>query len=119
MKTGKNRDKPKDIGIRLENSNAVPCRKEGVTGLADAAHTELLNNVYREISEKLGMNTAMEIYRMFKGQQISFPQRFFNPARIQEAIVTEYDGTNVRMLAIKYNYSEKTIRRIIKESVEE
>lgn len=78
----------------------------------------LLNAVYKEISEKLGMNTAMSIYQMFKGQQISFPTRFFNPAMIQQAIIQEYDGTNVRMLAVKYNYSEKTIRRIIKESVE-
>lgn len=36
---------------------------------------------------------------------------------IQQAIIQEYDGTNVRMLAVKYNYSEKTIRRIIKDSV--
>lgn len=80
---------------------------------------ELLNNVYKEISEKLGMDTAMEVYQMFKGQQISFPVRFFNPERIQKIIVQEYDGTNIRTLAIKYNYSEKTVRRIIKESVEE
>ena len=65
---------------------------------------ELLNAVYKEISEKLGMDTAMEIYRMFKGQQISFPMRFFNPERIQK---------------IKYGYSEKTVRRIIRESVSE
>ena len=79
---------------------------------------ELLNAVYREVSEKLGMDTALEIYRMFRGQQISFPVRFFNPVMIQQAIIEEYDGTNVRMLATKYDYSEKTIRRIIKESVE-
>ncbi len=78
---------------------------------------ELLNAVYKEISEKLGMNTAMTIYQMFKGQQISFSTRFFNPAMIQQAIIQEYDGTNIRMLAVKYNYSEKTIRRIIKDSV--
>ncbi|MBQ3134807.1 MAG: Mor transcription activator family protein [Oscillospiraceae bacterium] len=80
---------------------------------------ELLNAVYKEVSEKLGMDTAMEIYRMFKGQQISFPVRFFNPARIQRNIVQEYDGTNIRMLAIKYGYSEKTVRRLIKDSLEE
>ena len=34
---------------------------------------------------------------------------------VYQAIIQEYDGTNVRMLAIKYNYSEKSIRRIIKE----
>lgn len=78
---------------------------------------ELLNNIYREISEKLGMDTAMEVYRMFKGQQINFPVRFFNPVRIRQLIVQEYDGDNVRTLAIKYNYSEKTIRRIIKERI--
>lgn len=80
--------------------------------------SELLNTVYREISEKLGMDTAMEIYQIFKGQQINFPVRFFNPARLQQIILKEYDGTNIRTLAIKYNYSEKTIRRIIKDSTE-
>ena len=79
---------------------------------------ELLNNVYKEISERLGMDTAMEIYRMFKGQQISFPVRFFNPAKIQKLIIEEYNGTNLKILATKYNYSEKTVRRIIKESLE-
>ena len=77
--------------------------------------SELLSPVYKEISERLGMNTAMTIYEMFKGQQISFPTRFFDPAMVHQAIIQEYDGTNVRMLAIKYNYSEKSIRRIIKE----
>lgn len=81
--------------------------------------SELLNTVYREISEKLGIDTAMEIYQLFKGQQICFPVRFFNPTRIQQIIVKEYDGTNIRTLATKYNYSEKTIRRIIKDSLEE
>lgn len=80
---------------------------------------ELLNAVYKEVSEKMGMDAAMEIYRMFKGQQISFPTRFFNPAMIRKVIIQEYDGSNVRMLATKYGYSEKTVRRMIKESLEE
>lgn len=80
---------------------------------------DLLNDIYREVSEQLGMDIAMSIYQMFKGQQISFPVRFFNPSKIQRCIVKEYDGTNVRMLAIKYDYSEKTVRRIIKESAPE
>ena len=78
---------------------------------------ELLNAVYREISEKLGMDVAMELYQMFKGQQISFPMRFFNPAKIQQLIVQEYNGSNVKTLATKYGYSEKTVRRIIKNSL--
>ena len=83
------------------------------------ARTELLNTVYREVSEKLGMETAMEIYQMFKGQQVSFPMRFFNPSLIQQSIIEEYDGTNIRLLATKYNYSEKSVRRIIKGRTKE
>ncbi|MDD6033192.1 MAG: Mor transcription activator family protein [Oscillospiraceae bacterium] len=80
---------------------------------------ELLNTVYREIGEALGMDAAMVIYQMFRGQQISFPTRFFNPSRIQQIVIQEYDGTNLRTLAIKYGYSEKTVRRMIRERLEE
>ena len=111
------RDKNKDNGILLEKMDVLNLSKE-VVRMAET-DSELLNSVYKEISEKLGMNTAMTIYQMFKGQQISFPTRFFNPAMIQQAIIQEYDGKNVRMLAVKYNYSEKTVRRIIKNSLEE
>lgn len=116
MDAADGRDKHKDNGILLEKMGVLNLSKE-VMHMAEN-DPELLNTVYKEISEKLGMNTAMSIYQMFKGQQISFPTRFFNPAMIQQAIIQEYDGTNVRMLAIKYNYSEKTIRRIIKESLD-
>ena len=111
------RDKRKDFGIRLEKTNLLNLSKE-VMRMAEQ-DSELLNAVYKEVSEKLGMDTAMEIYQMFKGQQINFPIRFFNPTRIQQIIVKEYDGTNIRTLAIKYSYSEKTIRRIIKDSLED
>ena len=82
-------------------------------------NSELLNSVYKEISEKLGMEMAVEIYQMFKGQQISFPMRLYNPRYIQKIIAQEYDGTNVKTLAVKYGYSEKTVRRIIKEFSEQ
>lgn len=110
-------DKYKDNGILLEKYALLNLSKE-VMRMA-VSDPELLNAVYKEISEKLGVDTAMSIYQMFKGQQISFPVRFFNPKKIQQIIVQEYDGTNVRTLAVKYNYSEKSVRRIIKESVSE
>ena len=109
-------DKYKDIEIILKSLEVLEYGKE-VTEMA-IKDPELLNNVYKEISERLGMDTAMEIYRMFKGQQISFPVRFFNPAKIQKLIIEDYNGTNLKILATKYNYSEKTVRRIIKESLE-
>ena len=81
--------------------------------------SDLLNDIYREIGEKLGLDTAINIYQMYKGQQITFPVHLFNAKRIQHSIIKEYDGTNIRVLALKYGYSEKTIRRMIKDSLEE
>lgn len=108
-------DKPKDNGIILEQLNLLNLPKE-VVQMA-RKDPELLNSVYKEISEKLGVDTAMDIYQMFKGQQITFPMRFFSTECIRKSIVREYDGTNVKNLAVKYGYSEKTIRRILRESI--
>lgn len=108
-------DNCKDFGIILIRQGSLKYPKEVVSVVEK--DPELLNSVYREISEQLGMDAAMEIYCLFKGQQITFPVRFFNPGRIKKCIADEYDGTNARTLAIKYGYSEKTIRRIIKENI--
>lgn len=80
-------------------------------------NSNLLHNVYREISEELGIEAALTIHKMFRGTQVSFPVRFFDTQCVKEMIIQEYDGTNVSALAKKYDYSEKTIRRIIKESI--
>ena len=69
-----------------------------------------------EISEQLGIETALTIHQMFKGTQVNFPVRFFDTQCVKEMIIKEYDGTNVKTLAKKYDYSEKSVRRIIKES---
>ena len=65
------------------------------------------------------MEDTLKIYLRFKGQQISFPVRLYNPHLIQQNVIKEYDGTNIAELAQKYDYSEKTIRRMIKDSLEE
>ena len=80
---------------------------------------ELYNNIYKEISEIIGLDSTLKLYLRFKGQQISFPVRLYNPYMIQRNVIKEYDGTNIAELAKKYDYSEKTIRRMIKDSLEE
>lgn len=77
----------------------------------------LLHKVYREISEEIGIENALAIHQMFKGMQINFPIRFFDTQCVKEMIIKEFDGKNIKMLAKKYDYSEKSIRRIIKESI--
>jgi Mor family transcriptional regulator len=81
--------------------------------VVDQDNINLLNKVYREISEELGIDTALTIHHMFKGTQVSFPVRFLDSQCVKEMILKEYDGTNITLLAKKYDYSEKTVRRII------
>ncbi|MBO5047193.1 MAG: Mor transcription activator family protein [Clostridia bacterium] len=85
----------------------------------DTNESDLFNDIYREIGVQLGLDTAIAIYQMYKGQQITFPIHLFNAKRIQTSIIKEYDGSNIRKLAKKYGYSEKTVRRMIKDSLEE
>lgn len=80
---------------------------------------DLFNDAYREIANTLGLDTAIQIYQMYKGQQISFPIHLFNAKRLQRSVIKEYDGTNIKDLAKKYGYSEKTVRRMIKDSLED
>lgn len=72
-----------------------------------------LNDVYREIADEIGIENAMVIYKLFHGTQISFPSKLFSKEFIHKAIINEYDGKNLVQLAQKYNYSERSIRRII------
>lgn len=73
-----------------------------------------LNDVYREIADEIGIENAIAIYNMFHGSQISFPNRLFTRDYTYKAIAKEYNGKNVIQLAQKYNYSERSIWRIIK-----
>lgn len=73
-----------------------------------------LNEVYREIADEIGIEKTIAIFNLFHGTQISFPNRLFSKEYTHHAILKEYNGKNVSQLAQKYNYSERTIWRIVK-----
>ena len=110
-------DKSIENGISLGNDKMVIYRNSEVIDMEK--ESELYNTVYREISEIIGLDATLKIYLRFKGQQINFPVRLYNPHLIQQNVIKEFDGTNVTELAQKYDYSERTIRRMIRDSVEE
>lgn len=89
--------------------------------LLDSQEVELLkddlgrlNDVYKDIADEMGLENALIIFRLFHGTQISFPNRLFSKEYTHQAIRKEYNGKNVPQLARKYNYSERSIWRIIK-----
>jgi Mor family transcriptional regulator len=73
-----------------------------------------LNDVYREIADEIGIENTMAIFNLFHGTQISFPNKLFSKEYTHRAILKEYNGKNAPLLAQKYNYSERTIWRIVK-----
>lgn len=90
-------------------------------GYVDCQEVELLkndlvglNDVYKDIADEIGLENTLVIYRLFHGTQISFPNRLFSKEYTHQAIINEYDGKNISQLAQKYNYSERSIWRIIK-----
>ena len=75
---------------------------------------EYLNGIYKELATLVGLDNAQKIFNEYRGQQITFPVEFYNKQYIYSQIIDEFDGTNLKQLATKYGYSERTIRRIIK-----
>lgn len=74
-----------------------------------------LNGIYKDIAESLcSVEIAKLVYLNYKGLQITFPTRFFSKEYIEKKILEEYDGANVKKLAIKFGYSERWVRSIIR-----
>lgn len=76
---------------------------------------EALNEVYKTIAEEAGLEAAHAIYRLYRGTQINFPKQFLSSEYIKSRIIYEYNQENVSIdrLAVKYNYTQRTVKRIL------
>lgn len=79
---------------------------------------EYLNGAYNELANLLGIEAVLKIYNSYRGQQLTLPVRLFSKEFIVRQIVEEYDGYNIKQLATKFGYSEKWIRKILKDHKE-
>ncbi|MDE6412710.1 MAG: Mor transcription activator family protein [Eubacterium sp.] len=79
---------------------------------------EYLNGAYNDIANLLGMDAALKLHAAYRGQQITFPVQLFTKEFIAAQIVNEYNGYNVKQLATKFGYSEKWIRKILKDHID-
>jgi len=90
-----------DININLKNSNT-------------------LNGVYESMSEIIGFDNVVKLYENFKGSQINFPTRLFSKEFVLQEAIKAYDGTSesINLIATKYSYSERTIRKLLKDHID-
>ncbi len=75
---------------------------------------ESLTGIYREIAKAISVDVAIELHKLFRGQQIIFPQRLYDQEYIEEYVKSHYNGHNVRELARMFDYSDRRIRQIIR-----
>lgn len=76
----------------------------------------VLNGVYDAISELIGFENTVEIYKHFAGSQVNFPTRLFSKDFVLQEAIKSYDGSSesINKIAVKYKYSERTVRKLIK-----
>ena len=95
----------------MYGANRVMLETENIKG-------EYLNGVYNELANLLGIDVVLKIHASYRGQQVTFPVELFSKEFIAMQIVREYNGHNVKQLATKYEYTERTIRKILKEHID-
>ncbi|MCG8530465.1 MAG: hypothetical protein MI749_07370, partial [Desulfovibrionales bacterium] len=65
--------------------------------------TKDLPGDFREIARLIGLESAMKLLKEFGGAQLYVPkpETVIRPVR-DRAIVSEFDGSNVKQIALKY-----------------
>lgn len=73
-------------------------------------------DVYVNLIDLIGYESTEKIFTAFKGQQVSFPKRFYKSEYVAQQVTEAYDGTNLRELAIQYDYTERHLRKMMREN---
>ncbi|MBE6737529.1 MAG: Mor transcription activator family protein [Ruminococcus sp.] len=79
---------------------------------------EDLNGAYSELASILGVDAVLKIHDKYRGTQISFPVELFSREFIKAQIIEDYNGRNIKELASKFGYTEKWIRKILKDNAD-
>lgn len=82
------------------------------------AKKEDLMGIYKDIADILDVDSAYKLFKELHGQQVSFPQRFYDSNKVKELVKSEYTGDNAKELAKHYGYSERRIRQFLNSNVE-
>ncbi len=74
-----------------------------------------LNGIYKDIAENISLDVALLIYKNYKGLQVTFPVRLYDPQYVKRKVNEAGKDANFKELAIEYGYSERWIRKMISE----
>lgn len=78
-----------------------------------------LQEQHRDIAECIGLESYLLLVEKFGGNSIYIPQmREIVKLRIYRKISEEFDGTNIKALAVKYGVSESTVYNVVREQIQ-
>lgn len=83
--------------------------------------SENFTSIYKELAELVGVEMTLIIYNHYKGLQVVFPTRLLSREYIKKQLETECTGNSIdyKSLIRRFSYSERWLRKIISEIVEE
>lgn len=73
------------------------------------------NAVYKEIANYIGEEKTVLLFNAYKGTHIAFPMRLISREYVKDIIVASYPKHSINELAVETGYSERNIRRLLKE----
>lgn len=79
---------------------------------------EYLNGAYSELAAIIGIDAVLKLHSKYRGTQLFFPVELFSREFIIMQIIDEYNGHNIKELATKYGYTEKWVRKILKDNID-
>lgn len=78
-----------------------------------------LQEQHREIARAVGIKGMINLTNTFGGNPIYIPKkRELVKNRIYRMIADEYDGTNIKELAVKYDVCESTVYNIVRDRID-
>ena len=84
--------------------------------LNSTSEVNALNEIYRELALLIGEENAFKVFEEYKGQQITFPMKWYSVEHVTIVATEMYDGGNLKILAKQFGYSERWLRQIIKKA---
>lgn len=77
-----------------------------------------LQEQHRGIAEAVGVEGLISLTDVFGGSSIYIPQKKeLVKNRVYRNILHEYDGANIKELAVKYNVCESTVYNIVRKKI--
>lgn len=77
-----------------------------------------LQEQHKEYAQVIGIKNLIALSENFGGTQIYIPKKDeLIKIKKYKAIFEEFDGTNIKELAIRYEVSESTVYRVIKDKM--